>query len=435
MLEILRNTARLVSARWPELLVFALLGGFLSHIGILGVATLAAIHRSALLGALLLPLPILAELGAYVGMFLVLRRHLPHYGQRAAAGELEIDVTDSAGSRRHRRADSVTTFASQVIVPFFVLYSAWNYLDDDLERYRFEVEWRIFDVPAERLAAMQLQFTLPAVALLAAALVARLVVHRLRHRLPAWISFVDVYLEGLWVFLATMLVFEPLQELPRWLGGREFVVWLSNGWQGFLDAVPFLDAAWRTVAVPVAGFLIETVGVLALPVAWLAITGIVLARRLGGTTVVDLVTARSPHLRQVRERNRRLPGVVRFFSDELTEDYRARADVLVDVGRVVTHAGAVTLAGFVLTYVALETMTSWAFRGIVALIGPQDLDWWQAVFPMVSIGVHAVSDVVQIALLAATFDHCLGRLPPAQAPPGRPATSAAPARTEATPSA
>ena len=169
--------------------------------------------------SLIMPFAGLARLGSYVGMFLVLRSAIP--------------VLAALPRRSARRIDVF----SNVIVPFFAIYLAWQLFAED---------WLAFEVaalgyrmganmsspePTELHPDVLPGGTVTAV-LIFAALVVRYVLGRFKDHLPGWMIAVRVYVDALWVFLTVSFAasrdVKILVKPTEWLAERRIVVWFND---------------------------------------------------------------------------------------------------------------------------------------------------------------------------------------------------------------
>jgi hypothetical protein len=403
---ILTRTLRLVAARWPALLAWYL-AGWLAHYLLIQLAgELGA--RSALAGLLVLPLAILARLGSFIGMFLVLRDDLPAFAGAAAAGRDAVDGVPV--TTRRQRATEILLVS---ILPFFAFYASWQLLEADTVQYATTALARIDHSgslpPGGRVLDVSLDATTIAVVVLAFA--GRFLLKRHAERLPRWTALVAVYLESVWVYLTLFLISTYQGRVQEWVDTRAASVWFADvraGMTGFLEPVAVV---WDGI-----GWVLTQVGdVVLLPVAWLTLAGVVYGRALaesaarrraaGPRHALDRVHARAA------DRLRALPGGVRRRAADVGEDLLSRWRPLVDAVRLIWRAGVIPMGLFVLAYTVLEAGTSWLLLAGVRVVGPHDLDaWWMNADDMLDFGVATLLEPLRICLIAAAYDLCLRRL-------------------------
>jgi hypothetical protein len=142
---------------------------------------------------------------------------------------------------------------------------------------------------------------------------------------------------------------------------------------------------------------------------WLAIAAIVY-----GHDVRDPADLADAHARVTRlhARYTRLPRVLRWFAEGWSNGWRKKAVPVVNSLRLLLRAGLRPALTLCVCYVALNFVCSWAFRGAVWLIGPQDRDVWNVILGPLSLVVGDMSgqmrsllqEPLRICLLAAAID-------------------------------
>ena len=402
MLSILSRTLRLVAARWPVLLAW-FLAGWLLRYALIEVASYFG-GTSALVGLLILPLAILARLGSYIAMFLVVRGEMPAFQSISDKDDDAIDRTTTFAGKSQR----VTQIFLVSILPFFAFYAAWQLLAEDVQSYA-EGALRNLNPFADGYdassAVLQLQLDGWTIAAIVVAFVGRFLIKRYAEKLPKWTNLVAVYLESVWVFLTLFLITTYTTGLQQWVSSRAAMVWLEQVKAGVFAFFAPIGWAWHGVewALNEAGALVL------LPLAWLTLAGIVYGRALAQPTIRYRPGNR--YYTTVRQRVTALPkGVLRRVQDvgtDLTDRWRPLANALLLIWR----AGVAPMGFFVLGYVILEAAGTWLQLAAVRLIGPHDLEsWWMNFDDMLTFVISVILEPLRICLIAAAYDYCLRKL-------------------------
>ncbi len=129
MREIYRNALRVLAWRWPALLTALLVGWMVHSFGIQLAAEVAT--KIPWLGIMILPLAILGYLVAYIVVFRMMRAYLPAY---AGMDRDDLAVFDAPEAEEHGSFRSASDIATAVVLPFFLMWAAWGFLDADLDR-------------------------------------------------------------------------------------------------------------------------------------------------------------------------------------------------------------------------------------------------------------------------------------------------------------
>jgi hypothetical protein len=171
-----------------------------------------------------MPLAGIIRFGTYVAMFMVLRPAIPAL---------------AALPRRSLR--SVDVF-SNIVLPFFAIYVAWQLFKEDW--LAFETRALEYRVGATMMNAVaggpptpdfdpdNIPVSAITWVLIGSALVARYVLTVAKDRLPGWMLAVRVYVDALWVFLGVSLAanrgVEWIVTPDKWLSERRIVVWFND---------------------------------------------------------------------------------------------------------------------------------------------------------------------------------------------------------------
>lgn len=382
----LSTALRILARCWPALLAW-FLAGWTARALIIRLAAFVG-NADDVFGLLILPLAILAQLAAYVGMFLAIRRELPHLDR---VDEAEAGDVAPAPARRWRE----TLLAA--ILPFFLLYVAWNFIHDDAVDYFASALNQAALLDGGRVAALA-SLSVMTVTLIVVAFGLRWLLGRFSTRLPRWSSAVATYLEAVWVFVALTVIQSLLAGVPAWFATRRMFAWAVDGWASLVDSLP-----WVATADEIVGWVLGQIGTLiGLPLAWLAIASIVYfgtmprSRRPAPATVT-----------RVSARWAGMPEWARRLGTTVSAGIVDRWGPVTLAARLIWRSGPVALGLYLLGFAVITAATEWLSLGIYRLLGPHDTGWWFGASDAVQLVVAAITAVLQIAFVAAAFDHAL----------------------------
>jgi hypothetical protein len=380
----LHTAFRVLARCWPALLTWFLVGWAVRALIIRGGGYLLNVDEN--FGLLVLPLAILGMLAAYVGMFLSVRRELHHLDRADDVERGEVAVRPARLWR-----DSLLA----AILPFFLLYVAWNLTRDDLVDLYFA-------------ATLQENFgsgsfaesiTPASLTILAVAFAVRWLLGRFSARLPRWTNLLASYFEAVWVLVALLTVRQLLGILGGWLSTRRMFAWAVDAWADLRDSVP-----WFGVGDQVLGWLWSQLGtVIGLPLAWLAFAAIVYF----GTIPRSATPSASSRVRAVSERWARLPVWLRTIATAVSSGILDRWRPVALAGRLIWRSGPIAIGTYLLAFAVLTTGGEWLRVGVYRLLGPHSTAWWFGASDVVGFAASAVVAVLQVALVAAAFDHAL----------------------------
>ncbi|MGZ8804290.1 MAG: hypothetical protein ACXWZG_03185 [Microbacterium sp.] len=409
MIAVLRVAGQLLWRHWPAL--FALyLAGTLGRYVALEVAGFVGAY-SAIGGALLFPLAILARLVALVAMLLVLRDGMVQLGVLAPI---------PTGRTERRRVFVDALLAG--ILPFVAFYAAWGYLREDAAAYfsrLLEVNTGLIAEEvlggAERAgdaAVGELSFGPITIAIILAAFAGRWLWKRYRARLPKPLAAIAVYLEVLWVYLSVTLIADALNLVTAWVQSRQAIMWLGDlrEWVG----AQLAPVAWAWDAVE--WLLGEVGGIVLLPIAWLTIAGVIYGQavapqtaRLGGAVVT-----------RARARLDTLPSRLRARLRDVWSDLMSRFQPIGRALLLMWRAGPVLIGSYILLFTVLLALDAALELGISRVIGPQELGgFWMVNAPLIFLLVPLMIEPLRVVLVAAAYDAVIGRLAPGTPSPTR----------------
>lgn len=394
------HASRLLWARWPMLTAWFLAGALVRYVALEIAGWVGA--YTAIGGMLLLPLAALGRLTGFVAMFLVLREGMPRLG---AIAPLPIDP-------RERREQFRSSLLG-AILPFFAFYTAWRFLREDAAYYFTRVLevsaglglQAVVDGTAQVGDAALGEIGLGPLTLVLVALTygLRWALKRWKARLPRWSAFGEVYLEAVWVWLSLYAIADLIERFAAWVGQRQGVVWLEELRAGLVPNLEWATAIWNGIE----WVLAQAGGVLLLPLAWLAIAGVVYGRALKASAP----TVRSTLVDRAQQRYRTLPERIRRRLGDVGRSLLARFKPLGDAIVLMWRAGPVLIASYVLAFTVLRLLESLLRIALTRLIGPHDLlEFWMVYDALILLAVPLVVEPMRIALVAASYDGALGSL-------------------------
>lgn len=379
----LTTALRVLVRCWPALLAWFLLGWTVRALLIRLAGFVGA--TSDTLGQLILPLAILVQLAAYVGMFLAIRRELPQLQKSDDPGTGEI-VPPPA----RRWGDTLLA----AILPFFVLYVAWDLIHDDLVDYRFSILGQADLSKPLNFAG----FDAVTIGIVVAAIVLRWLIGRFSARLPRWTAAIASYLEAVWSLLALLLISGLLARLGEWLSTRRMFAWAVDGWAELRAA-----GTWLSVIADGVAWLAEhALPLITLPLAWLAFAAIIyfgtLPRRTRPTTA---------RMARAQERWSSAPVWVRRVGTLVSSGFLDRWRPVALAARLIWSAGPLAIGLYLLAFAVVTAAGEWFRLMIYRLAGPHSGGWWYGASDGYELAVKAVVGVLQVALVAAAFEHAL----------------------------
>ncbi|QIG42348.1 hypothetical protein G5V58_05810 [Nocardioides anomalus] len=371
-----RSLLAAVAARWPTVLAW-FLAGWLARVLLVRLAGHAG-NVDAVWGLLVLPLAVLARLVSYVAIFIVVRDALARAGAEPATEPLS----------RRQRTRELGGALLEAVLPFLIIYAAWAIIDEDVVAYARAS----LDLDTVGGDALSVSIGWLSVTMVVVAFGLRMVLERLEERRPQWTGAVLAYLEAVWALVTVLVLRTLLGGVPEWLTSRRMVAWL-------LDRVDDLRAEFAWV-----GDLLDGIGpvwsvvsdVALLPLAWLALAGVVFAGALH-----DGDDPR--HVVRVRERYGRLSSrwqrAVELASREVVE----RWEPVRRVATLAWRAGPLPVATYLLAFAVVTAAPAWLSVGFEHLAGPHPRAWWAGTSGLVDLATDVVVVPLQLAVVAAAL--------------------------------
>lgn len=381
----LSTALRILVRCWPALLAWFLVGWTVRTLIIRGGGYLLNIDEN--FGLLVLPLGILAMLAAYVGMFLAVRRELPHLGVADDVGLGEVAVTPVRQWR-----DSLLA----AILPFFLLYVAWNLIrEDGVDLYWASTQQDNFFGQGETSVEI---ITAVSLAIMVVAFVIRWLLGRFSARLPRWTSLLATYFEAVWVLIALFTLRGLFADVLDWFSTRRMFAWAVDAWADLREAFGWIGGIGDAI-----GWLVSQFGtIVGLPLAWLAFASIIYF----GT----MPRSRRPENRVVRaagERWSRMPVWLRTLGAAAGSGAMDRWRPVALAAQLIWRSGPVAVGGYLLAFAVTAAAGEWLAMLVYRLLGPHDTLWWFGASDLVAFGIDVVVGVLQVAVVAAAFDHAL----------------------------
>jgi hypothetical protein len=381
---VIRTALRVLARCWPALLAWFLLGWTVRALIIHGAGYLLNINED--IGLVLLPVAILALLAAYVGMFLSIRRELPHLGR--------VDDVE-AGEVKPTAARQWSDTLLSAILPFFLLYVAWNLIRDDVIDLYFSstTQDNFFDDPVSDGSTF-----IASIVLVVIAFVGRWLLGRFSARLPRWTAALATYFEAVWVLVALFIVRDLLAPVPQWLATRRMFAWAVDAWAGIRA-----EFAWLGTIGDAIGWAVAQFGTLvALPLAWLAFASIIYFGVMPRSSRPGPASVRA-----ASERWERLPVWMRRLGTAVSSGFLDRWRPVVLAARLIWQSGPLALGAYLLGFAVLTAAGEWLRLLVYRLLGPHEISWWYGASDGVEWAIDTVLMVLQVALVAAAFDHAL----------------------------
>lgn len=379
----LSTALRVLVRCWPALLVWFLVGAAARALILHAGGYLLNINEN--FGLLLLPLAVLAILAAYVGMFLSVRRELENLN---VADDVEVGQVVAPPMRRWR--DTLLS----AILPFLLLYTAWNLIrDDTVDLYFASTNQDNFGTnPLED------DVTFASIAILVVAFLIRTLLGRFSPRLPRWTSLLATYFEAVWVLVALTTIKALLGMAWAWFSTRRMVGWVVDWWADLRE-----QFAWIGVIGDVIGWTWSQVGiVVGLPLAWLAFASIVYFG-----TMPRSARPGSRRLRAASERWAHMPVWMRAAGTSATAGFLERWQPVALAARLIWGSGPMAIGIYVFGFAVITAGGQWLGVAVYRLLGPHESTWWFGASDVVQFALSAVVAVVQIAFVAAAFDYAL----------------------------
>jgi len=390
VLSILSTTGRLVALKWAPLLAW-FLAGYLVHYLVIEVAAFFG-ATSAIIGIAIMPLAVLARLISFIAMFFVLRDAMPAFQSLADRGETVETLTPRP------RINEVLLVS---ILPFFAFYAAWKFLTDDTQQYAVAAlaKYNPFD-GGQAGRPLDIEVNPITIGIVIVAFAARYLLKRYAEKLPRWTSLIAVYLEALWVYLTVLLISTYTDQVGAWIDSRAAVTWYEHAKDDVLQFFAPLGWAWSGIEFVIG----EVSGLVLLPIAWLAIAGVVYGRALSAAAAVRIPGA-------FQRLTGRVPTAIARRGRDIGNDFLDRWRPLANALVLIWRAGVVPIGAFVLLYVVLDAGRYWLTLAATRVIGPHDLGaWWSNFDTILLFVVQLLVEPLRIALIAATYNYALGQL-------------------------
>ena len=388
----MRTAGRLLVSYWPALLAWFLAGELGRYLSISSASYVAQV--SSFGGALLVGLGVLSKLISLVAMLLVMRDGL----------QTLRDISPVPESRAERRKFFVDAVMSG-IVPFFLFYEVWGYLQEDWVNYasRTAEIWVRRGGPDGIPTVGTLGVSVATASTAVAAFIAVWLWRRYRDRLPKWTSIPSVLLEMLWTYLFVLMIGDAISAAISWVQSRRVLAWVSDFREWLAEISAPAAWLWDTVSAGIGG-LIE---LLALPFAWLTIVGVIYGVALQAE---HPLLARSRRLQRAQEGWVNAPMVVRAIVAEVVHSVVDRVEPIWKAFTLMLRAGPIIVFGYVLAY-TVTLFAEEALRGaLIQVLGPHDLrTFWQVADTALFLTVPLIVMPIRMALIAATYDELLER--------------------------
>lgn len=361
---ILRTAGWLIGRHWPVFLTAALVGIAFRN----GVIWLSVVV-SAVVPWLAQMILILAPLGYLVPVVFMLRicaADLP--GLKAA-------VADGGDG------DRLIDVAVSVLVPFLAVYTSYNLLENDRDRFintaaADELFGSLGDSEGMDIVG-RLQLGNPLWMIIAIVIVALIVRWLLGRVERVWrfvgLAFLGAFIELFWTIYVSDQLQNGVATVVNWFADRAFVQAIVDGWRGFVDAIGWIGVPIDASVVWAFGLFGAIGPVIVVPIAWLVVASVVLGHRL---------MPPSPQEHHLLSRvQRHVPESIRAVGASLLADLGRRWAALFGGIGLVLRTGFVPILAFCVVFLipnVVPTLVSWCFR---LVLGPRDVSTFLAFGP------------------------------------------------------
>lgn len=404
-MEILRLTGRLLAEHWPALLFWFFLQRVLY--GLLLDAAVSLVATSLLLAYAVIALLVVSQLATVIAMFLCLRPGLPMLSRR--------DVPQGIGaSGRHQ---AWTRALAVALLPFFAYYTTWGLLDGLRRDFQIAFVQNYAFTETLKTAAPKDVLHQPYLwlALIVAWAVRAFAQRRAkRHDGRIGWSLLATACEAYWVFVGARAIAQAIGIGKDWWQERAVHQALTTWWED-PRALFHLLAPLKQALAPVWDIATTAFGGIVTPMVWLAITAIIYGMDMRRAQKLDAADA---HLSRLGARFSALPLLVRKMAGKASEGWTSKGVPITNSLRLVLRAGLPAVVVLCVCYQLLDWIDSHSLRAVVALVGPRDDLWWNTVGQPIAVLIGTPSavqpalltEIVRIALLAATCDCAIARL-------------------------
>lgn len=336
------------------------------------------------------------------------------------------------------RDSSLTRLLAVTLLPFLGLYAAFGKVQEAATRLTNEQVFRLgvlSEIPTVMATVGGLARSEPLhlLGLLVGLYVIRRVLDETHERTnwrPLGISV--AFVESVFLMVAIYGGFAIVNRIKNWLFDRVFVEWLDNigdWWTGLLSAINarlpvFLDAGWTYFTDEVWPLFWEVVSQ---PIIWLAVAALVfgsqvlslaelwrkgrpLATKIPGASHFSRHRDKVAYRQNFRVRMGKPPAGAQRVAYEIKEAFFGDIDdkylPTFHSIRLVLRAGLVFMGSFIFVYTLVAVGTNYVDRGIRAITGGHDADFWFLASPFIQLA-EAPLEILRLCLLAVSFRRCL----------------------------
>lgn len=430
-LAIPRRTLSLFGRFWLPLVTWYLVGRGLHD----GLSELAShVNRKLpVAGFSILALAILCTLAATALMFLAIQPGLPTVWA-VRQEEVQTDPTVGVRDPHKHSVKEISRSVAQALMPFLLVYAAWSLFMDDVR----DMTYRSWEIDMLHRSASLPSFTNFFALAAVVAFGLRFLFETISKRTGNPVTWIlAAVFEANWMFFVIYGIQQLIGKILGWFFGT--LAWYNitsaiSAIKGLFPVLPFHPGqdssavgAWFENSINPA--LSDG---LALPIAWLGITGVVYGRELEEVRWVLTGRARALHERMGSIGPDRLR---RYLAKFPPAGFKERYYPPFQAIWMMIGAGVPALLLYCVYYDALALGVNILKQVFTAVIGPHDTGlFWQELAVPLDIVVQAIGEPLRICLLAATFDFSLSVLLRKKREEER-ETSAVPARQRASVSA
>ena len=357
-------------------------------------------------GLVLLAFSVIASLVGYIVMLQVLASRLlstPEGLVDSVANEAHGELVPArAAASLHGREDRVVDAIAASILPFLIFYGAWGLTEGRFGEYFVRV---IADDPDSWTA-----LSIPTLLVLSGVsfMVRALFEWRWRKFDSAIAGILAAICEGLWMVFALFAAKRASDPVMDWIGERRIIHWLDTTLTEAANAIGDVGIGGLTVGELLnlrQEWSIELRDALFIPIVWLVIGLVVLARDLEHREgeVQQWRVIGGVHQRMVGLHPALRPFVAAYG------EFREKLLPLLIGLRAALHAGPVLLLAYCAVYGLLVTGSDWLARGVFRMVGSQDAVFWNAWLALIELPFLLVTDVLRLTLVAVATSLVLER--------------------------
>lgn len=403
MFAVLRTMGIVLRRSWPELLAAYVAGAAAHHLLIQLAGLVAASSQFASL--FVQPLPVLARLISYVAMILVVRDSLP------VLSRISPRTFTSASERR-------ITFINAVlmsVLPFFAFYYAAGFLkEDNIAIMRIATRIQTDAIAQAALdetlvdgatpyAEAEITLSIWVFVVVGVAFALRQLGKKFDKQLPTWTRLISVYLEVVWVFMTVMVLRIVLDAVSTWIETRQGLSWFFGIGDWFAANLPALASAWEFLL----SLLGALAGLVATPLAWLTIVGVIYGQAIAAQPVVLRVGAFTRARSRYATVNADVREGIDLAVDKVVGTARSRLQSIAKAFTLMFRAGPLIIGTYIALFALWNLGDGWLDVAFTRIFGPLDPQMLAMASPVAAALAGIIMEPLRSALVSSTYDAAL----------------------------